>query len=1557
MVSYLLVDIGTIWVMIICSFVCGQYRLFWTDIINSNDLQLQYYCLYRHQPLTVETSERVHEITPYCFRSKDGQEQAVNETLVHGNASTFEELRTSNVTSEQLYTWLAPIDLIERYELFLNDPHGSTFEQKFYNCTSPWFGLFCELSLNVSIEFSQFVQRIFSAKLSDIRGDIVKITNYTCYEYIVCDRGPEPVCLDWREICDGKRDCEDNGADEANCEILEANECRSDEYRCHNGLCVPAESFGDSRENPDCLDGSDEPESVGRGCTLDPAFACEERTCRHADQFSCGDGYCIKTSIPTSLLKCMSERDGHLSLAMTHPMETPLLNRRCYHAIICATRFLRMIGFRCDCEQGECPARSLIDCPSQFVFPGRPVMFGHVYFVFENNRTVTTLVDLLPDYICYDSHLCPFLLSTIMINGSTCRYYHDFDPHDEYMYFSQLIPALTNIFHTYCSVANKSHCHEHPSWFHCDTHGSKCIPHHRRLDGIFDCPDGIDEQPNGTCAIKHPQRLKCSLTSDMCIAPISILDGNRNCPNGDDEKNSAGRSISFQTLCDRFQEIPFELNNGRNESDETDCEFWQCNNTYNRCDGVYNCLDEIDEANCPYSLCDPFYHACVSDITKKFTCLPMAQVNDNEIDCIGGSDERQYCRDTYPDVSNNHMRFQCQNDSQCLQRGILCDNYEDCLQGDDEIACEINTATTELWGRCIRAVGKNRTLEENLICNITDEYKRTVIYFSLNNAKIYPLSNSLSYVSQNVSPSGEMYPIDQSIRETTSELKIDLFRAWYCYRGILVYEGTLDKYRCFCPPSYYGDQCQYQSQRVSLTIQFRKETAPDQRAVFHIIAMLMDSSHQIHSYDSIIYVPSRDCNMKHNIYLLYQNRPKDALKNYTIRIDVFNKTDLVYYMSWFLKIPFAFLPVNRISTRVRIPAQPIQTPTKCSLHCQQGQCTRYGNTDELFCRCFDGWNGGRCNIPHTSQCATGSICAGSIGNRSICICPLGRFGPRCLLRTTVRNAGDVCKNGGQYIPVDDRLSEKDFTCLCAEGFSGPTCETINTRISIAFKGIDIPSAILAHFIRVFPDKNPVRSTLSTRIPFDTDTAVLFTGTPFHIMFVEIKRTYYLAIVQEIYAPSNHIETDLISTHRCVPISEVLNSTILQFHSLRRIKFYQIPCQERSQLACFHDEQSMCLCDLDRYANCFQFDHDMNYNCTGQNFCENDGQCFQDDSICPKISFCSCTECFYGKRCQFSAQGFDLSLDAIIGYSIYPNIPYTRQPAAFQVSIALTTIFYLVGSVNGFLSIITFQAKSLRKVGCGFYLLTASIVALVNMNIFLLKLLFLILTQLSLIRNPIFLRANCITMDFLLKFLLNSFNWLTACVAIERAVSTGLGIHFDQLKSRRVSKWIITFVLLFISLTAIVDPIHRHLIDDEDEQRIWCIVTYPTYLKNYTSIMNISHFIIPFLINLCSAFLIIIITARTRSAARKNETYKQHLRQQLNQHKHLLITPCVLVILALPRLIISLAPFCMKSTREPWLFLSGYFIAFLPHISTFLLFVVPSSIYMNQFKAELKQRRG
>ncbi|CAF1581473.1 unnamed protein product, partial [Didymodactylos carnosus] len=82
-------------------------------------------------------------------------------------------------------------------------------------------------------------------------------------------------------------------------------------------------------------------------------------------------------------------------------------------------------------------------------------------------------------------------------------------------------------------------------------------------------------------------------------------------------------------------------------------------------------------------------------------------------------------------------------------------------------------------------------------------------------------------------------------------------------------------------------------------------------------------------------------------------------------------------------------------------------------------------------------------------------------------------------------------------------------------------------------------------------------------------------------------------------------------------------------------------------------------------------------------------------------------------------------------------------------------------------------------------------------------------------------------------------------------------------------------------------------------------------------------------------------------------FKEHLRQQFHQHKHHLFASCVLVLLALPRLIISFISECMKSPRDPWLFLFAYLVPFIPSMMTFIVFVLPVKIYKHEFTTTIQ----
>jgi hypothetical protein len=332
--------------------------------------------------------------------------------------------------------------------------------------------------------------------------------------------------------------------------------------------------------------------------------------------------------------------------------------------------------------------------------------------------------------------------------------------------------------------------------------------------------------------------------------------------------------------------------------------------------------------------------------------------------------------------------------------------------------------------------------------------------------------------------------------------------------------------------------------------------------------------------------------------------------------------------------------------------------------------------------------------------------------------------------------------------------------------------------------------------------------------------------------------------------------------------------------------------------------------------------------------------------------CICPPCFYGRRCQFSTSGFGLSLDAILGYHILPDVSLGQQPSIIKISLSLTIILMVTGLVNGILSIITFNNKIICEVGCGLYLLGSSITTLLTMIMFFLKFLILLLAQMAIISNRSFLQVQCHSIDFLLEVGLYMDQWLNACVAAERAITTMKGAGFVKKKSKQAAKLVIIILLIINVGTCIHDPIYRRLIDEEndgdDVKRIWCIVTYPSSLEIYNYIIHIFHFFGPFMINLISSIILITKKSRQQANLHKQRSYKEILRKQFREHRHLLTAPILLVILAVPRLIITFVSKCMKSANDSWLFLVGYFISFIPPMLTFVVFIMPSKFYMKEF---------
>jgi hypothetical protein len=994
-----------------------QYNMYDIDDQHQDGFCLLYYVrdnlVEYYQPYVL-----AHQIIPYCLRPSE--ENIFHEDFNFNNTVdpyfTFAELQEKNISSLLLLSWSASIDLAERYEIFLNTVSNSTWlssekETLFFNCTFPWFGPHCRFAFDSPIHESIDIMVAVNFLM---KQTLKKNDHMTCYKHLHCET--VLLCLDWREICDGKIDCTD-GSDEFNCWELEVNECTKNEYRCYNGQCVPEEFLRDVSLNPDCLDRTDERLDLTNPspCLADPAFRCEEHICRPGiEDFPCGDGQCTDGTIIC--------RNGRNKV---------FFDDLCTRSLMCfisdydidVIRWCKKFCSKLDCVKDN--------CPSLYHFLPSSILFGHIRLMFMNNVTKPGVFIPLPDYVCYNGDLCmDFLAPTVYLYNLTCRYFDELELDKSKIANSLrlLIQHLKNRFRRCLSIHNELAYCNHSTMYQCKN-STKCISRHHLLDGINDCPFDDDERFNQSCSLSDAHhRFTCSVGDiQRCFASLVIQDGKWDCRYKEDEyeKNATVTKdhIYFQTICDGKKELSPILIDGRNETDETECEHWPCNNTYSRCDGFWLCKNGADEVNCPPSICPQFEHSCIfpNDISK-VSCLPMVRAGDGIVDCFGASDEPNHCPRN--SIYSHFYLFGCLNDTKCISEMDLCNYKKDCQLGDDEKFCRIQYF---LSGNLCKSVERiSGTEVENFLCHFTRLIDRSaIIYFNLRNIP--------TYLTQLTTDTTSLVPFVQTYHrsiQSSSALDIGDTDENQCNRGLPIFIRRGDdspKSACLCPSSYYGDKCQYQNQRISLTVQIRATSG--WRNVFVFIIMLIDNEKNIEMHDQIEYLPIRDCDTKFNVYLLYSTRPKNRFKNYSVQIDAFNKLTLNYRASWIFSLQFPFLPVHRLPVLLIVPFSDVGSLHRCTSPCIHGQCFNYVNDrSSTFCRCEPGWSGPQCTKKYTCDCAPHALCISD----SICLCLLNRFGPRCYLHQSSCSSIS-CQNTGQCIPRDERYVSKSLNrtiCIC-----------------------------------------------------------------------------------------------------------------------------------------------------------------------------------------------------------------------------------------------------------------------------------------------------------------------------------------------------------------------------------------------------------------------------------------------------------------------------------------------------------------------------------------------
>ncbi|UJR34750.1 hypothetical protein I4U23_027528 [Adineta vaga] len=1443
------------------------------------------------------------ENIPFCRQSSIKNDH--NHLSINNVQWTFNQLRQMNITYEQLFNWYVPLDIIEEYiseqsnEIFVNCSNRNNYY---------WFGNRCQYTFDSNQPLEEILWDRFDAKYY-INHDILSITNGTCY-VIPNDQCQSIICLDWREICDGKIDCQ-NGFDEYYCHLLEMNECdERNEFRCLNGQCIDKTFFQD--QYSDCMDHSDEKFQKFDECPYKFRSFCEDHSCPNL-WFSCGDGFCYDGLVKINETFCISQRDYFYFQQMSS-LSTLIL-------------------------------------------------FSHIHIIYNNIQQ--------PEMICYNQSLCPYLsnenhfrlitttTTTTTLNGLTCQLFDNKQIINikQFIQSCSLLPSINE-----CSL------------FRCND-GSKCFSKHRLSDSYQDCSNNEDENQNNTCLLNYPFRLQCD-QGTRCIHPSAIGNKMIDCNDGNDEKYSnnylcnsfyhetcrhfRGESrrfnVTFEQLCNGFTEIYPDL---EGNTDETDChsDEWNCLTFYTKCDHIWNCPNGEDELGCgkpnlASRHCNKTTHFCLNIQDGLPICLPLNKANNGIIDCLGSIDERSFCRLKYP--YNHVLRYRCLNSDICISPFQICDCHQDCPLNDDEtISCRwMNNGQPSLCKknhfRCRNGIVLNQTRKnyrcdgENFHCSDgEDEVFCDLIEYFLN-SQIHLIDM-------------ENYPLQKQVKQQRSN--INPLIILYCNRGLYVRSlESISGFICLCSIFYYGDRCQYQRKRITLIFQVKiigsfNKNFPTMK--FVILLIRENQQRIILSHEQFLYSPLEFCSPKYITHLVYPINDILSLNiNDSIQIYMFTSTTLEHRSTWIVKIPFHFLPVQRITKRLIIsntyilenPLEKILNPINSSL------CSK----DSIYL-------GYDLNL-----------------NRDICLCPLNRIGSRCLIPFNPCQISS-CNNHGQCFPGDQRThSYLQFRCVCDLQWFGKECEKEKFRLHIFFANyemISTSSAVLVHLIVLQNFREETYLTSFNRLDEKTLNLTfyfeyIFDNYESHglISFIQLFQDlhhigYYLVnFVTQINQSFNKLHNNIDYSNKCQSINQLLNKTILSQSYLRRVKYYQQIClryQLIEKFQCFYDEQLMCLCDKTNHAYCFNLNS--TYNQCPWNKCSERGLCITDQELCPTNSFCLCDSCTYGSICQFSSKDYSFSLDKIIGSHIKPMIRNLySQSTIIKITFIIIIILVFIGIIFNILSMGTFAIQSTQEVGCAFYLFTASCIGFLTIILLMCKIILLIFHK----QNDL----SCSLIEYLLKWFLTSCEWLNACVAMERCSAVLYKHTFSRSKSKYISKLLIPSVVIVIGLISLPEILFRQMIIDEEEQRKWCVFTLnnnrPTIFKFYI-ILNLFLFFLPIIINLSTSVIIIRETFRLKQRTipnfnrNKNQVNRWNIRlglfkQEILKQKHILLGPLLLAIFSFPRILFLFLFVCTKFDQRPFLSLFAYLIGFIPSMSILFLFILPSSLYRSALRLFIKR---
>jgi hypothetical protein len=381
---------------------------------------------------------------------------------------------------------------------------------------------------------------------------------------------------------------------------------------------------------------------------------------------------------------------------------------------------------------------------------------------------------------------------------------------------------------------------------------------------------------------------------------------------------------------------------------------------------------------------------------------------------------------------------------------------------------------------------------------------------------------------------------------------------------------------------------------------------------------------------------------------------------------------------------------------------------------------------------------------------------------------------------------------------------------------------------------------------------------------------------------------------------------------------------------------------------------LCICDIDHYrAECFGYNRSID-RCS---LCLSNGYCLKGRLNDKSDFICLCPRCYYGKMCQYSTELLSFTLDSLI-------VKNNRQLST-GIYISIVLLIFLFGVFNGLNSFLTFIRPKPRKFGVGNYLLIISIVDQCSLLLLLFKIIHIILgSNGTLFYYDNFNLYSCKIVSYLLSVFTRITYWLTSFVAIERLCLVLFPTSATLKNPRRVLGLSI-FVILFVSSMHIHEAMYYTTIIDHSYTAInitLCVTNYvQSSVSTYNRVNVLVHYLIPFLLQIISITILIIqvVWSRIRvSGDNQQTTFIQLFLRQLKIQKEQYITPIIIVLSSLPQIILSFLYACteLKQSWQRYTLLITYFLSYLPQMLGFILYVLPSTSYSEEFRQTMVYKR-